>query len=47
MLAYKVNKEFSEIMMTHGGNALDKWLPNLRDMRHRIDFAADMLRQVI
>ncbi len=47
MLAYKVNKEYSEIMMTHGGNSLDKWLPNLRDIRHRIDFAADMLRQTI
>jgi serine/threonine protein kinase len=47
MLSYKVSKDFSEIMMTHGGNTLDKWIPLLKDARERSDFAAEMLRQII
>ena len=47
MLGYKVAKKYSEIMMTHGGNSLDKWFPNLKDRTERVHFAADMLRQII
>jgi serine/threonine protein kinase len=47
MLGYKVGKDFSEILMTHGGNSLEKWTPRLTKQIDRIDFAADMLRQII
>jgi hypothetical protein len=26
MLGYKVNKQVGEIMMTHNGNCIDKWM---------------------
>jgi hypothetical protein len=44
MLAYKVSKEYSEIMLTHGGVSVDKWLPRLKNILERINFAAEMLR---
>lgn len=47
MLGYKVSKSYSEIMMTHGGNCLEKWTPRLPNRIKRVNFAADMLRQII
>ena len=47
MLGYKVNKQVGEIMMTHNGNCIDKWMGQLTSITQRINFAADMLRQLI
>lgn len=47
MLGYKVSLEFSEILMTHGGNSLETWKRNIKQADNRIHFAADMLRQLI
>ena len=47
MLGYKVSKNYSEIMMTHGGNCLEQWMRFIRTPEQRIDFAADMLRQIL
>ena len=44
MLAYRFTKRYSEIMMTHGGNSVDKWMPEVKDYRHKVHFAADLLR---
>lgn len=44
MLAYKVNKEYSEIMLTHGGVSVDMWLQSLKNILERTNFAAEMLR---
>jgi tRNA A-37 threonylcarbamoyl transferase component Bud32 len=47
MLAYKVADDVSEMMMTHGGNSLEDWIPYLKTHGKRTDFAAEMLRQII
>ena len=47
LLGYKVCKNYSEIMMTHGGNCVEMWTQRIKDVRSRINFAADMLRQSI
>jgi len=47
MLGYKVSKHYSEIMMTHGGNCLEQWMVHIKQVEQRIDFAADMLRQIL
>lgn len=44
MLAYKVADYVSEMMMTHGGNSLEDWIPYLKTHGKRTDFAAEMLR---
>lgn len=47
MLGYKVSKEYCEIMMTHCGSNVSHWIGHIDCIQNRIDFAADMLRQVI
>lgn len=47
MLAYKSSKHFSEILMTHCGNSLEKWKHHIKQPQMRMHFAADMLRQII
>ena len=44
LLGYKVCKNYSEIMMTHGGNCVEMWTQRIKDVRSRINFAAEMLR---
>jgi serine/threonine protein kinase len=47
MLGYKVSKQYSEILMTHGGDSLEHWLQHINNQQHRIGFAAEMLRQIL
>jgi serine/threonine protein kinase len=47
MLGYKSNKTVSEILMTHGGNELTPWIAKLTEMRWKVNFAAELLRQMI
>lgn len=47
MLAFKSNHTVGEIMMTHGGNNLHRWLDAHQLKSERAHFAADFLRQSI
>ena len=47
LLGYKVNRKYSEILMTHGGSAINSWIALNKVPTRRTDFAADMLRQII
>lgn len=47
MIGYKVGKDYCEIMMTHGGNNLEQWTAHIKQPERRVDFAADMLRQIL
>ena len=47
MLGYKVNNQIGEIMMTHNGNCIEQWMGQLPSKVQRVNFAADMLRQLI
>lgn len=47
LLGYKLTKDCSEILMTHGGNTLAQWIRFIDNRQLRIDFAADFLRQCI
>ena len=47
MLAYRVNRDVGELMMTHGGNCLDRAIHNYKTVEERTHFAAEMLRQTI
>lgn len=44
MLAYKVGAYHSEIMMTYGGDSINKWMHRITNLQRRIDYAADLLR---
>lgn len=47
MLAYKVNENLGEILMIHNGNCIEQWIGQLPSKVQKINFAADMLRDVI
>jgi len=47
LLGYKVSRDYSEIMMTHGGSSLDQWMNHFEGSSERTKFATEMLRQMI
>ena len=47
MLAYKVSRDYSEILMTHGGNNIETWMNMLKSREDRVKLAAKMLKQGI
>ena len=47
MLAFKVSTDYSEILMTHGGNNILTWMRRIKSWDARIKLAANMLRQGI
>lgn len=47
LLGYKVGRDVSEIMMTHGGDCLENWVAHMESPMERVDFAAEMLRQIL
>lgn len=47
LLGYKVNKQIAEIMMTHNGNCIEQWIGQLPSKVQRINFAADIVRQLL
>ena len=44
MLAYKTNKSYAEVLMTHGGSSLDQWINYVKQKSMKVNFAAEMLR---
>jgi len=47
MLAYKKSRQYCEILMTHGGSSLKQWIAHIIDVQQRVEFAAEMLKQII
>lgn len=47
MLGYRIGKEQSEIMMTHGGCTISQWVASMETRHSKADFAAEFLRQGI
>lgn len=47
MLGYKISKDYSEILMTHGGDNMETWMKRVSSQTTRMHMAAEMLRQGI
>ena len=47
LLSYKLKQEGSEILIADAGISLDKWGEEKMDRRQRMDFAIEMLKQII
>ncbi len=47
LLGYKIGQGVGEILMTNGGECLERWMSKVVSRRNRLCFMADMLRQII
>jgi len=44
LFGYRSDKNYTEIVMTHGGNCLMEWMKQITEKDKLVNFAADFLR---